>query len=384
MLSTRRNFSQGLALALGAAAAGATAAQAQTHALKKPSLAKIDEAINGFIAAGRAPGVSVAVMRSRQVLLSRSYGIANLETGTPVTSETVFRAGSVTKQFTAAAILLLAQDDRLRIDDPLVKYVPELAAAGPVTLRTMLNHTSGIHTYTDEPFVSQMRLAHTPQQMVDYIAGQAKVSDFTPGSEWRYSNSNFYLLGVVVERLSGLSLHDFLARQVIPRARLKATTLDREEDVVAHRACGYVPISGEPGGFRHADFISMDPPGGAGALRATSLDLAHWHQALLAGEVVSQASLTEMTTPGRLTSNLAAVRDRSPATQTPQGYGFGLEMGALDGEPTIGHGGGIPGYATYLVTFPRLNVTIATMTNGEPSGKEPFTEIAKAVLSNFR
>ena len=347
-----------------------------------PSAAtKIDDAAKRFISGGYGPGVSVAVMQANEVIFARGYGMANLETETPVTPDTVFRAGSITKQFTAACIMRLLQAGRLSLDDRVSKYLPELTPAGAVTVRMLLTHTSGLHPYTDKPFQKEVRLPHTTQQMIDFIASQRPLLDFNPGTQYRYSNSNFYLMGAIIERLTGESLRQYMQSTIIADAGLTQTSLDQETDVVAHRASGYAPIPGRPGGYTNAEFISMDPPGGAGALRSTALDLARWHQALFAGRVVSMASLQQMIAPGKLANGQEVVRGDAPITRGPPSYGFGLELGKFDGEPTVAHGGAIPGFTAYVVTFPRLKLTIAMMTNAEPNIHEPFEAIERAVLT---
>ena len=153
----------------------------------RSTTSKIDSAVQTFIDGGYGPGVSIAVMRAGKVMFVKAYGMANLETETRVTPDTVFRAGSITKQFTAACIMRLVQEGRLSLDDPVSKYLPELAPAGPVTVRMLLTHTSGLHPYTDKPFQKEVRQPHTTQQMVDYIASQRPLLDFNPGTKYRYS-----------------------------------------------------------------------------------------------------------------------------------------------------------------------------------------------------
>ncbi len=370
----RRRLVQGTA----AAFVGATAREATAAAPER-----IDTAARLFLSGAHAPGVSVAVMHAGRFLFAKGYGSANLETGTPVTPQTVFRAGSITKMFTASAIMRLVERGKVRLDDQVSKFVPELVKADPATVQMLLNHTSGLHPYTDEQFGREARFAHTPQQMVDYIAAQARLLDFPPGTAYAYSNTNFYIAGVIVARVSGQPLGEFLAANVIAPAGLAATALDHEQDVVPHRASGYVSAPRAPGGYRNADFISMDPPGGAGQLRSTASDLVRFHQALFAGRVVSAASLAAMTTPGRLADGQLSIREDAPLSQTKPGYGFGLELGSLDGEPTVGHGGAIPGFTAYLVTFPRRHLSVATMINGDPTAGEPFIDVERAALHRF-
>lgn len=357
--------------------------------LTSTAVAKIRSAANQLISQDHAPAVSVAVMQKGQVLFAKAYGLENLETRTVASPASVFRAGSITKEFTAAAIMQLAQAGKLAIDDRVSKYIPQLASAGPLTIRMLLNQTSGLHDYTNAPGFDVEELEqHTPRQMLDFIAAMKPLTDFKPGTAWAYSNTNYFVLGVIVERASGLGLGEYLAKYVIAPARLTATGLDHERDVVPDRASGYMPVKGAKGRYYNAPFVSMDNAGGAGALRATALDLAHWQQALFAGRIVSMSSLAGMTTPGRLSDGTIAVRQDAPVTMGPPKYGFGLELGKLDGVEAIGHAGAVPGFTAYLVTFPKRQMTVAIMTNGQVGPVAPFSEtfreIERAALHGVR
>lgn len=354
-----------------------TLAAAET--LDSTAVAQIDSAAARYISAGSAPGISVAVMRKGRIVFTKGYGFENLETMTPVTAETVFRIGSITKMFTAAAVLRLKEEGRLSVDDPLSKYISELAAAGPLTLRMLLTQTSGLHDYTHTAaFGEEERNRHTTKQMIDYIASMKPLTDFAAGSKWAYSNSNYYVLGAIVERVSGASLGQYLEANIIAPAGVTSTVVDQEDDVVPHRASGYVRVEGKPGHYRNAEFFSLDNAGGAGALRSTAADLARWQQALFAGRIISLTSLAAMTTPGRLNDGAVAIRADAPISLGPPSYGFGLELGTLDGKQTIGHGGSVPGFTSYLVTFPKLQMTVAIMTNGAPNGGGIFHDIERA------
>jgi CubicO group peptidase (beta-lactamase class C family) len=375
------------AVALAAALAIAPQAVAAAEGLSSAAIAKIGAAARQFITDGCAPGISVAVVRDGHILFAKAYGMENLETGTPATSATVFRVGSITKEFTAAAIMLLAQNGKLSIDDQVSKYVPELASAGPLTLRMLLGQTSGLHDYTDTPASADfIRQRHTTKQMIDFIAAMKPLTDFEPGTKWAYSNTNYYVLGAIVERVSGLSLSDFLSKYVIAPANIRSTAVDREADVVLNRASGYVSLKQQSGKYRNAPFFSMDNAGGAGALRSNASDLARWQQALFSDRIVDAASLVEMTSPARLSDGTVAVRNDAPITLGPPNYGFGLELGSLDGIKAVGHAGAVSGFTAYLVTFPRIDTTLAIMSNGQHSKNfaEAFRAIERDVLHDVQ
>jgi CubicO group peptidase (beta-lactamase class C family) len=374
-----------ITLALGIALAGASREAIAAPILAKDAIAKIDAAAREFITQGVAPGVSVAVMQSGRVLFAKAYGDANLETDTGASPLSVFRAGSITKEFTAAAVMRLVQDRRLALDDPIAKYVPELSRAGALSVRMLLNQTSGLCDYTEAAgFALEQLERHSPTQVMDFIASMNPLTGFAPGTAWAYSNTNYFVLGVIVERVSGQSLSDYLARYVIAPAGLMATAVDHERDVVPRRATGYVPIKGDKGRYQNAPFFSMDNAGGAGALRTTVLDMARWQQALFASRIVNATSLAAMTTPGKLSDGSVAIRKDAPITLGPPNYGFGLELGSLDGIGAVGHGGAVPGFTAYLVTFPSVGMTVAVMTNGQASLAEPFREIERAAIHGTR
>ncbi len=344
----------------------------------------VDAAALQFIAQGYAPGVSVAIVRKGQVLYAKGYGLENLETQAPTTNESIFKAGSITKEFIATAVMVMVQEGRVSLDDPLSKYVPELTRAGPVTLRMLLTHTSGLHDYTHtEPFAAEQFKHPTTEEMVGFITSMQPLTDFPPGTKWAYSNTNYFVLGAVVERVSGQSLSQFLASNVTSPAGIQNTAIDDERDVVLHRASGYSPIAASHGRYKNAPYFSMAVAGGAGGLRSTALDLAKWHQALFSGHIVTLQSLNSMTSPAKLIDGTVPVREDAPITLGPPNYGFGLELGSLDGEQATGHGGSVPGFTAYLVTFPKLQTTIAIMTNGDPNWAEGFRDIERAALKGL-
>lgn len=372
-----------MVVALAAAPQFAAAAEGLSHA----AIGKIGNTARHLITDGCSPGVSVAVVRNDHLLFAKAYGTENLETGTPATTTTVFRIGSITKEFTAAAIMLLAQNGKLSIDDQVSKYVPELGPAGPLTIRMLLGQTSGLHEFTNTPASAITILKrHTTKQMIDFIAAMKPLTDFKPGTKWAYSNTNYYVLGAIVERVSGMSLGKFLEKNVIAPAKIKSTMVDHEADVVLNRASGYAALAGQSAKYRNAPYFSIDDAGGAGALRSTASDLARWQQALFNGRVVNSSSLALMTSPARLSDGTVAVRRDAPITLGPPDYGFGLELGSLDGIKAIGHAGAVPGFTAYLVTFPSIDMTLAILTNGQHTKNlaEAFQEIERDVLHDVQ
>ncbi|MEO5622327.1 MAG: serine hydrolase domain-containing protein, partial [Dokdonella sp.] len=240
-----------IAVAIGVACVAlnaSTPALAVTSGLSRAVEAKIDAAAKEEVRSGHVAGAAVAVLRNGRLVFARGYGRANIELGNPVTARTVFRIGSLTKQFTAAGILLLAEQGKLKVDDKLSLYLPDFPRANEVTLRDLLNHTSGIHNFTEGPVIDKISTSGaTVQELVADIAGQSPLYDFEPGTGWWYSNSNYALLGAVIEKVSGKSWSAFMKAEVFDKLGMAQTAADDARDVVPGRASGYSLADGAPG-----------------------------------------------------------------------------------------------------------------------------------------
>lgn len=362
---TRRTV---LAMSAGALCLPAWSALAGSR--DKNPWAPLDALCAQLLADRVAPGLAVSVMRAGRLVYSSGFGLANLETGARVTPRTAFRIGSITKQFTAAAVMLLAEDGKLAVDDQLARFLPEFPRAAEVTLRQMLTHTSGLGNYTD----TESRAAFYQAARTDYddhalylaMRGTSPLFVAPPGTRWEYSNTAYVLLGMVVEKASGVTYPEFLKSRIFGPAGLADTAVDDAAAVVAGRASGYTPDAKAPSGFDNASFISMTFPGGAGSLRSTTEDLCRWHHALLGGRVVRPDSLAVMTTPGRLLDGTLPTEPpdpEHPGPSKPLEYGFGLDLGTFDGHRLVGHGGGINGFASQLRSFPEQQLSVATLIN---------------------
>lgn len=367
----------GIALALSASTALAAPAWGQApatvSALPESLEQSVDRVAHELIAKRQTAGFVIGVERSDGARLIKGYGFANLEHRTPVTGRTVFRVGSITKEFTAAAILLLAERGELSIDDSLAKYVPGFPRGDEVTLRHLLHHTSGIHNYTalDGFLKSEARLAFTGEEMAKYIAGAEPLYDFAPGEGWSYSNSGYLLLGLIIEKVSQQPLAQALQLLLFDPLGLDDTRLDDLGEIVPNRAQGYEKAPDSDVGFKNAAFIAMEAAAGAGAIRSTAADLLDWHRALLGGKVLKPESLELMIQPGRLKDGrLASIaRAASPgqSSRSPSDYGFGISIGQQNGRRTIGHGGAINGFNASLSTYPDEQITIVVLTNTLPA-----------------
>ena len=312
------------------------------------------------------PGASVIVMKDGEILHQDGYGLANVEWGIPITPDTVFRVGSVTKQFTGAAIMLLEQRGLLSTDDPIDKYLPDYPTHGHViTIEMLLNHTSGIKSYTGiDGYMDQaIRTDLTTDELIEVFQNQPM--DFAPGDDWRYNNSGYVLLGAIIEKISGQSYEAFIADQIAAPLELRSTYYGGPK-LVPNRASGYA--TGDEGEIRNAAYLSMTQPHAAGALLSTTGDLAAWHKALTGGEFIHDASYDKMTSVARLNNG-----ETYP-------YGYGLGIGQMRGRQMIAHGGGIHGFRCYSLWLPGEDLYVAVLTNGATGAPGPST-IAKKIAA---
>jgi len=366
----------------------ASVAQAGPARLSPGLEARIDAAVQENVASGRVAGAAVAVLRDGELVFAKGYGRANLELAAPVNERTVFRIGSLSKQFTAAAVLLLAEQGKLKIDDKLSLYLPAFPRANEVTLRDLLDHTSGIHNFTESPVIDRISTSGaTVEELIADIAGQSPLYDFEPGTGWWYSNSNYALLGAVIEKVSGQSWGAFLKTEIFDKLGMADTAADDARDVVPGRASGYSLVRGAPGSFRNAAFTDMSVPYAAGALRSTAEDMARWNAALFGGKLLKPESLKAMLAPGRLRNGAETQTAVAwpggkafppPAGYVPGPYAFGLDHHSENGRRIVGHDGSIAGFDALAQTFvdERLTLIVLTNTNGAAQSlKEKLVDI---------
>jgi D-alanyl-D-alanine carboxypeptidase len=312
------------------------------------------------------------VVKDGRAILVKSYGSANLEQHVPVSNNSVFRIGSVTKQFTAVALLLLAEEGKVSLQDKLSKYYPNFPRANDITLDEMLHHTSGIYNYTSEPnFAVDGMIHRSTDEMVEFIGKLPKTQDFEPGTNWSYSNSAYFILGGVVEKAGGEPLAKVFKTRFFTPLGMTQSALDDETEIVSGRASGYSRAA--PGKFTNAAFISMSIPGGAGSVRSTATDLATWNAALFGGKVLKPASLAAMLTPGKLNSGensgtamakmAAAAGAPAAAASARKEYGYALFLSQDEGHRKIDHGGGIYGFSASLSEFPDDKTTVVVLSN---------------------
>ncbi len=300
---------------------------------------------------------SVLVAKDDTVIFQESAGWANIEWKIAHTPATKFRIGSVTKQFTAATILLLAERGKLTLDDPLSKWIPSAPETWkPVTVRQLLSHTGGVPSFTDiSEYATNKLRPETPAQSIAHVAD--KPLEFTPGEKFKYSNSGFVLLGWIVEVASGQSYEAFLRENIFKPLGMNDSGYDSNTAVIPQRASGYVP---GPNGPTNAPYIDMHVPHGAGALYSTTADLHRWAQGLFGGKLLSPASLEQMTTPVK------------------GNYAFGLTVTTTKGRKVISHSGGIEGFNAQLAYYPESKITVVVLANNNGS---PYTAIAEQLAA---
>lgn len=358
---------------VSALVAGVMAALLATDTLPAQTLplarieAVADSAAQAQIAAGLTPGLTVAVARGGEVVFARGYGRADVEMDVGAGPQTVYKVGSITKQFTAALVMRLVENGRMSLDDEITKYLPDYPVQGHhVTIRHLLNHTSGIKAFRvlHEENRQRFRLDLTYQEMVDLYGKQP--FEFNPGERYAYNNMAFYLLGEIIARVTGTTYAEHLQRELLGPLGLERTVYCDDKLVIPHRAQGY---EYEGRQIIHARYLSTRNAGAAGSLCSTVGDMVRWTHLLHGGQVVSAASLREMTAPTRLASG-----DTS-------GYGLGLQLGALGNHEQIYHGGGANGFVSMLAYYPERDVTVAVLANSANARPDQLLKaLARAAL----
>ena len=302
---------------------------------------RLGEYMDALARAGQFSGAAL-VARDGKVTFSRAYGMANYELGAPNTTETKFRIGSMTKPFTAAAVMLLQERGKLSVQDSVCKYVSGCPAAWqPITLRQLLSHTSGIAK--QDKAADYLKTAMLPMTVAQLIEGfKDKPPDFRPGERFDYNNNGYVLLGQVIERASGESYADFMRENVFAPLGMNDTGYDLHDPVIRNRASGYVR---DAGALANAAYVDQSQPFSAGALYSTVGDLLRWDQALYTEKLLPRRALEEMFTP------------------VIQPYGYGWFVTRQFNRRLLWHGGGTPGFAANLLRFTDDRVTVIVLSN---------------------
>jgi len=289
------------------------------------------------------PGVAVAIVRNGRVELATGYGFANLEHRVPVSPDTVFQSASLTKQFTATAVMLLVQDGKLELDGSITAYLAGAPKTWkPITIRHLLTHTSGIPDY-----VPDLRRDYSEEDLERLAFGYRL--EFPAGSRWNYSNTGYVLLGIIVRRVSGRSWGDFLQERVFAPLGMTAARVISEEDIVANRAAGYRLVNGE---LRNQEWVAPSLNTTAdGGLYLSVRDLIAWDTGLRSKAILSADSWSQVFAPARLNSG----------RQYP--YGFGWQLDRFAGQAVQWHGGEWQGFRCYIARYTGEDLTIIVLTN---------------------
>ena len=294
------------------------------------------------------PGAAVIVVKDGKVVFRKGYGMANMEFGIPIEPDMIFRIGSVTKQFTAVATLMLAEQGKLSLTDEITKFLPDYPTQGrKITVEHLLTHTSGIVSYTGIPeWRPQMRKDVSLDEMIAVF--KDKPMEFAPGERWNYNNSGYVLLGAVIEKASGMKYGEFIEKNIFAPLEMKRSFYDSTSRIIPRRAAGY---SKSKDGFVNAEYLSMSWPHAAGSLISTVDDLALWDAALYTNKIVKQESL-------KRAWKAFPLNDGRPAK-----YGYGWGLSTMEGHPVISHGGGINGFTCDSIRLPDDRVYVAILTN---------------------
>lgn len=323
---------------------------------------KVDDFIQVEMKRHQIPGLSLAVLKNGKILKAKGYGLANIEWSVPATPETVYQLASITKCFTATAVMQLVEDGKLTLNDRISAHLPDLPKAwSEVTVWHLLTHSSGITSYTQFAAIADNPEKHfNPAEMIALVADLPL--EFRPGERYNYSNTGYYLLGVLIEKRSGQGYGPFLEERIFKPAGMADTRVNDFSDIIPRRAAGYVLREGR---IRNGVFVNPSQPYAAGALVTSASDLAKWDAALYTDKIVKQSTLQQMWTTA----------DLGPLSN----YGLGWGIRERQGRRWVQHNGGIIGFSTHMRRYLDRGLTIIVLAN--LSGRAIYAEeIAEALV----
>ena len=305
----------------------------------------VDKAVTEVLAKTGAPSASVAVVRDGKLAYARAYGTANLETGTPATPQMRYSIGSISKQFTVAAVMMLVEEGKLALDDNIIRYFPDAPPSWQnITVRHMLTHTSGM---TDYPQDFDLRRDYTEDELYQRI--KAIPLAFQPSEKWSYSNLAYVMLGILIHKVSGKFYGDFLQERIFKPLEMTTARIISESDIVPNRAAGYLIVNGQ---LKNQDWVSPSLNTTAdGALYLTIYDMAKWDAALNTERLLKKSSLEQMWTPVRLNDGKT------------EPYGFGWALGQIRGHRFIEHGGAWQGFKAQISRYVDDKLTVIVFAN---------------------
>lgn len=343
----------------------AAPAYPQPAAPKSFDLKAIDKYVEQYVADKGTVGLSVAIMRDGKVVFAKGYGFRNLESKQLVEPETSFAVGSITKQFTCACILLLAEDGKLSVNDPVAKYFPNLTRAKDITLLDLMNHTSGYPDYYPLDFLDRRMLKSISLEGLckDYAAVKL---DFEPGSRFSYSNTGYIILGGVVEKITGGKFADFLQKRILRPLKMEHSQFGTSAGLPSP-ATGYTAFALDPSAPAKPEADGWIEA--AGGLWASASDLLKWDLALVEGKVLKPESYELMIKPRKLSNGKMS------------DYGCGLRVGFLNGDPILVHTGGVSGFVSYNSVLPRTRSGLVVLSNTEHISVQPMRAVLAELLA---
>lgn len=309
---------------------------------------RIDDLAKRAVEAG-VPGVAIGIIKDGKVERLEGYGLADVENRVRTTADSMFQIGSVTKQFTATTVMMLVEQGKVSLDSPVSTYLPNLPETWrDATVRQLLNHTSGIPSYTDDPaFWAVMRTPSSDKALIELAA--KKPNPYKHGEKWSYNNTGYYLLGMLVERVTGKPFDSVLRERVWGPLGMSSTKVNSWSALLPNRVRGY---AGKGADLRNADFLDLGWPGGGGFMTSNVRDLCQWLLAQGSGKLLKPESWQALTKNGVPTGE----GDR---------YGFGWNLNTINGIEVVEHGGGIPGFGSYVLRLPENKFAVVVLTNSD-------------------
>ncbi|WP_299157270.1 serine hydrolase [uncultured Tenacibaculum sp.] len=326
---------------------------------------KIDAILNKQFKSNET-GVSALVAKKGKVVYRKAFGKANLELDVNMTSENVFEVGSITKQFTSVGILMLLEEGKISLEDDITKFIPDYPTHGKkITIHHLLTHTSGIKSYTSmKGFGKVMTLDKSPLEFIDFFKNEPM--DFNPGEKYKYNNSGYFLLGYVIEKVSGMSYSKFIKERIFDKIGMKNSYYGNHSEIIKNRASGYSKRGGE---FSNAQYISLTLPYAAGSIMSNVDDMLKWQTAVTTDVFVKEATIDK------------AFKNYTLNNGEKINYGYGWSINEINNVPTIEHGGSIPGYKSMGVFIPSKDVYVIVFSNcGCKSPTNTALEIAALAM----
>ena len=341
--------------------------QAATASAAVPPVPEWAARVDSFVAEQmrqqKVPGISLAIVKNGALVVAKGYGESNIEHHVPVTPETIFQSGSVGKQFTSAAVMLMVEEGRLALEDSITQYLPDAPASWkPIRVRHLLTHTSGIPDYAVDTF--DYRHDATEEQLTKMA--YALELQFEPGAKYEYSNTGYLLLGVIIHKVSGQFYGDLLAERVFRPLGMSTARVITEADIVPYRAAGYQLVDGQ---VKNQDWVAPSLNTTAdGALYLSALDMVAWDKGLRAGAILKPDSWKQVYTPVRLNSG-----EDYP-------YGFGWSVNTRGGAPLYSHGGSWQGFKAYIARYLGADLTIILFANLADADTEKLVDGVAAII----